>query len=53
MGRDAYVNTLKRAGINPLKISENMNHYDPRTTTLYYLDNFEFDSDVDVNDVLL
>ena len=26
---------------------------DPRTTTLHYLDNFEFDSDVDVNDVLL
>lgn len=53
MARDAYANTHKRAGTNPLKISENMNHSDPRTTTLHYLDNFEFDSDVDVNDVLL
>ncbi len=53
MARDAYANTHKRAGTNPLKISENMNHSDPRTTTLHYLDNFEFDSNVDVNDVLL
>ena len=53
MARDAYANTHKRAGTNPLKISENMNHSDPRTTTLHYLDNFEFDSEVDVNDVLL
>jgi len=53
MARDAYANTHKRAGTNPLKISENMNHSDPRTTTLHYLDNFEFDSDIDVNDVLL
>jgi Phage integrase SAM-like domain len=53
LARDAYANTHKRAGTNPLVISENMNHSDPRTTTLHYLDNFEFDSDVDVNDVLL
>ena len=53
MARDAYANTHKRAGTNPLKISENMNHSDPRTTTLHYLDNFEFESDIDVNDVLL
>ena len=53
MARDAYANTHKRAGTNLLKISERMNHSDPRTTTLHYLDNFEFDSDVDVNDVLL
>ena len=53
MARDAYANTHKRAGTNLLKISESMNHSDPRTTTLHYLDNFEFDSDVDVNDVLL
>lgn len=53
MARDAYANTHKRAGTNPLKISENMNHSDPRTTTLHYLDNFELDSDFDVNDVLL
>jgi hypothetical protein len=53
MARDAYANTHKRAGTNLLKISESMNHSDPRTTTLHYLDNFEFDSDIDVNDVLL
>ena len=53
MARDAYANTHKRAGTNPLKISENMNHSDPRTTTLHYLDNFEWDSDIDVNEVLL
>ena len=53
MARDAYANTHKRAGTNLLKISESMNHSDPRTTTLHYLDNFEFDSDVDVNVVLL
>ena len=53
MARDAYANTHKRAGTNPLKISENMNHSDPRTTTLHYLDNFEFDTDFDVNEVLL
>jgi hypothetical protein len=53
MARDAYANTHKRAGTNPLLISENMNHSDPRTTTLHYLDNFELDSDFDVNDVLL
>ena len=48
MARDAYANTHKRAGTNPLKISENMNHSDPRTTTLHYLDKFEFDSEIDV-----
>jgi hypothetical protein len=53
MARDAYANTHKRAGTNPLKISENMNHSDPRTTTLHYLDNFELNSDYDVNEVLL
>lgn len=51
MSRNAYANTYIRAGTNLLKISESMNHSDPRTTTLHYLDNFEFDSDV--NDVLL
>jgi hypothetical protein len=53
MARDAYANTHKRAGTNLLRISESMNHSDPRTTTLHYLDNFEMDSDVDINDVLL
>jgi len=51
MSRDAYANTHKRAGTNLLKISDSMNHSNPRTTTLHYLDNFEFDSDVEVNDV--
>ena len=53
LGRDAYANTLKRANINPLKISENMNHSDPRTTTLHYLDQFEQDDLDDANDVVL
>ncbi|MFM1775521.1 MAG: hypothetical protein RJA53_1131 [Bacteroidota bacterium] len=51
MARYAYANTHKRAGTNPLLISENMNYSDPRTTTLHYLDNFELDSDIDVYDV--
>jgi hypothetical protein len=51
MARNA--NTHKLTGTNPLKISENMNHSDPRNTILHYLDNFEFNSDVNVNDVLL
>ena len=46
-------NFKKNASTNKLQISESINHSDPRTTTLHYLDNFEFDSDVDVNDVLL
>jgi hypothetical protein len=53
MARDAYANTHKRAGTNPLKISENIKHSDPRTTGLHYLHNFELDSDFDVNEVLL
>ena len=53
MARGAYTNTHKRAGTNPLKISENMNHSDPRNTTLHYLDNFEVDSDIDLSDVLI
>jgi integrase len=52
LARDSYANTHKRAGTNPLIISENMNHSDPRTTTLHYLDNFDQDSIADVNDVL-
>lgn len=53
MARDAYANTHKRVGTNLLTISESMNHSDPRTNTLHYLDNIEFDSNVVVNDVLL
>jgi hypothetical protein len=52
LARDGYTNILKRANINPLKISENMNHSDPRTTTLHYLDQFEQDLD-DANDAVL
>ena len=53
LARDAYANTHKRAGTNPLKISESMNHSDPRTTTLLYLDNFDQDTLDDVNDMIL
>lgn len=53
LARDAYANTLKRANVNPLKISENMNHSDPRTTTLHYLDQFEQDDLDDANDAVL
>ena len=53
MANDAYANTHKRAGNNPFIISENMNHSEPRSTTLHYLDNFELDTEFDVNDVLL
>lgn len=53
LARDCYANTLKRANVNALKISENMNHSDPRTTTLHYLDNFEQDDLDDANDAVL
>lgn len=53
LARDAYANTLKRANVNPLKISENMNHSDPRTTTLHYLDNFDQDTLDEANQVVL
>jgi integrase len=53
LARDSYANTLKRAGTNPLKISENMNHSDPRTTTLHYLDNFDQAVLDDANEALL
>ncbi len=53
LARDAYANTHKRAGTNPLKISESMNHSDPRTTTLHYLDNFDQDTLDDANVVIL
>ena len=43
-----------RKGYVRKSVSTNPNAIrNPRTTTLHYLDNFEFDSDVDVNDVLL
>jgi hypothetical protein len=53
LARDAYANTLKRANVNPLKISENMNHSDPRTTTLHYLDNFDQETLDEANEVVL
>lgn len=53
LARDCYANTLKRANVNLLAISENMNHSDPRTTTLHYLDQFEQDTLDDVNAVIL
>ena len=39
--RNAHVNTHKRARTNPLKISENMNKFGLRATTLHCLDNFD------------
>jgi integrase len=53
LARDCYANTLKRSGVNALKISENMNHSDPRTTTLHYLDNFEQVDLDEANDFIL
>jgi integrase len=53
LARDCYANTLKRSGVNALKISENMNHSDPRTTTLHYLDNFEQEDLDKANDYIL
>ena len=53
LARDAYANTLKRANVNPLKISENMNHSDPRTTTLHYLDNFDQEVLDEANEAVL
>jgi hypothetical protein len=53
LARDSYANTLKRANVNPLKISENMNHSDPRTTTLHYLDNFNQETLDEANEVVL
>lgn len=53
LARDCYANTLKRANVNPLKISENMNHSDPRTTTLHYLDNFDQEVLDEANEAVL
>jgi hypothetical protein len=53
MASFAYANTHKRAGNNPPLISETMNHSDSSSTTLHYLDNFELDTEFDMNDVLL
>lgn len=41
LARDCYANTLKRSNVNPLIISEEMNHSDFRITTLHYLDQFD------------
>ena len=53
LARDAFANTHKRAGTNPLKISECMNYSDPRVITLHYLDNFDQGTLDDANDVIL
>lgn len=53
MARDAYANTLKRADVNPLKITEQMNHSDPRTTQMYYLDMFDQETLDDSNESIM
>jgi hypothetical protein len=53
LARVCYANSLKRNNVNPLKISENMNHSDPRTTTLHYLDQFEQTDLDDVDEFIL
>ncbi len=53
MARDAYANTLKRADVNLLKISENMNHSDPRITQMHYLVMFDQDTLDDANDSIM
>ena len=50
LARDSYANTLKRANINTLKISEQMGHSDPKTTSRHYLDMFDQDTLDEVND---
>jgi hypothetical protein len=44
LSRNPCANTHERAGTNRLKICENLNHADPRTTTLHYLENFDQDT---------
>jgi integrase len=44
MARDAYANTLKRAGVDAMKIAEKMNHASPKTTLTHYLDSFDQDT---------
>jgi hypothetical protein len=43
LSRNDYANKHERAGTNRLKICDKMNHADPRTTTLHYLDNLDQD----------
>ena len=53
LARDSYANTLKRANINTLKISEQMGHSDPKTTSRHYLDMFDQDTLDEVNDSIM
>ena len=53
LARDGYTNILKRANINPLKISENMNQSASITKILHYLDQFEQEDLDDVNEVVI
>ena len=53
LARDSYANTLKRANINTLKISEQMGHSDPKVTSRHYLDMFDQDTLDEVNDSIM
>jgi integrase len=53
MARDAYANTLKRAGVDAMKIAEKMNHASPKTTLTHYLDSFDQDTLDAVDDHVL
>ena len=53
LARDSYANTLKRANINTLKISEQMGHSNPKTTSRHYLDMFDQDTLDEVNDSIM
>jgi integrase len=53
MARDAYANTLKRAGVDAMKIAEKMNHASPKTTLTHYLDSFDQDTLDAVDDHIL
>ena len=53
LARDSYANTLKRANINTLKISEQMGHSDPKTTSRHYLYMFDQDTLDEVNDSIM
>jgi integrase len=53
MARDAYANTLKRAGVDVMKIAEKMNHASPKTTLTHYLDSFDQDTLDEVDEHVL
>ena len=53
MARDAYANTMKRAGKSVELIAEQMNHASTMTTQRHYLDSFDDETLDTANDVIL